>query len=71
MGVNVVRARDARRAGVVRCAWRLAISLALLGLGFLGAWRGQRALHDRISGTRVVHEDEATHSVAHYAARLR
>ena len=60
MGLNVLRVRDRCRAGVLRCAWRLVICVALCGLGFLGAWRGKRALHDRLSGTRVVREDEST-----------
>ncbi|MFT5446056.1 MAG: putative RDD family membrane protein YckC [Gammaproteobacteria bacterium] len=69
LGLNVVRSRDDARAGLVRCTWRLMVSISLLGFGFLGAWRGKRALHDRLSGTRLVREDESTFSVAYYRAR--
>ena len=70
MGVNVVRNRDGQRVGLTRGACRLIISVALGGLGFIGAWRGQRALHDRICGTRAVREDESTAGVADYAAPM-
>jgi uncharacterized RDD family membrane protein YckC len=69
LGLNVVRSRDGARAGLVRCTWRLLISVSLLGFGLLGAWRGKRAWHDRLSGTRMVYEDESTLSVAYYRAR--
>lgn len=69
LGLNVVRSRDGTRAGLVRCTWRLLVSMSLLGFGFLGTWRGKRALHDRLSGTRMVREDESTFSVAYYRAR--
>lgn len=69
LGLNVVRSRDGARAGAVRCMWRLMVSVSLLGFGFLGARRGKRALHDRLSGTRMVREDESTFSIAYYRAR--
>jgi len=58
MGVNVVRARDGAAAGLGRLALRLAAALVLGGLGLLWALGGRAALHDRVSGTRLVIEDE-------------
>lgn len=60
-----------RETGIVRCSWRLGVCLGLAGLGFVGAWRGKRAFHARMSGTSVVHEDESTYSVAHCAEQNR
>jgi uncharacterized RDD family membrane protein YckC len=71
MGVNVVRNGDGRRVGLIRSALRLLVSVGLGGVGWFGAWRGQRALHDRICGTRTVREDESTRCVADYAALKR
>ena len=70
MGVNIVRKVDGRRVGLARSACRLIVSVGLVGFGFIGASHGQRALHDRICGTRTVRENELTHSVADYAARV-
>ena len=70
MGVNIVCKVDGRRVGLARSVCRLIVSVGLVGVGFIGASRGQRALHDRICGTRTVRENELTHSIADYAARV-
>ena len=55
---DFVRARDGRPAGLARLVMRVVVSIVTLGLGMLWARGGRPALHDRITGTRLVIEDE-------------
>lgn len=75
LGLQVLRERDGSQCGaglVVARGLALAVALAPLGLGVLSAlWRRDgRGLHDRITGTRVVCEDESLLSVGCMEARL-
>ena len=58
LGVSVRRAADGARAGYGRAAARLLLALALAGVGLLWSFKGRPALHDRLTGTRAVLEDE-------------
>lgn len=58
LGVSVRRAADGARAGYRRAAARLLLALALAGVGLLWSFKGRPALHDRLTGTRAVLEDE-------------
>lgn len=58
LGMVQVRARDGGRAGLARLIVRFAVAVGLAGLGLLWAARGRPALHDRLSGVRLVIEDE-------------
>lgn len=59
LGVSVRRAADGARVGYAVAAARLLLALALLGVGLLWSFKGRPALHDRLTGTRAVLEDEA------------
>ena len=59
LGVVLVSS-GGQRPGLLRAAVRLATALALGGLGLLWSFGGRPALHDRVSGTRLVLEDEAS-----------
>lgn len=57
MGIEVVDESGTRLIGIPQAFMRLlgyGLSFALLGAGFLIVAFGDRALHDRIAGTRVV-----------------
>jgi hypothetical protein len=57
-GIVVVRARDGARAGMARLLVRMMVAYGMAGTGLLWSLGGRPALHDRVSGTRVVVEDE-------------
>lgn len=59
LGISVRCARDGACPGYGRAAARLLLALATAGLGLLWSFNGRPALHDRLSGTRAVLEDEA------------
>jgi hypothetical protein len=58
VGVSVCSAADGARAGYRRAAARLLLAIALAGMGLLWSFKGRPALHDRLTGTRAVLEDE-------------
>jgi uncharacterized RDD family membrane protein YckC len=68
MGVTVVRAGDGARPGVARALARLLVAVGFAGAGLLWAVGGRPALHDRLTGTRAVLEDEALRPLADYGA---
>lgn len=59
LGVSVRCAHDGACPGYRRAAARLLLALALAGLGLLWSFRGRPALHDRLTATRAVLEDDA------------
>lgn len=69
MGANVVRAADGASAGSIRLVLRLAVALLLGGVGLLWSLGGRAALHDRLSGTRLVLEDDSLVALADLAAK--
>lgn len=75
LGVRVVRADGSEISawrGVVR-ALAFPLSIALLGLGFIGilVQREHRALHDLIAGTAVVYSWDARAARLRFLARTR
>lgn len=58
LGVSICRMRDGARPGYGRAAARLLLALALAGVGLLWSFKGRPALHDRLTGTRAVLEDD-------------
>lgn len=69
LGVVVCRAHDGARLGCLRGAARLLLAVGLAGIGTLWSFNGRLALHDRLSGTRAVLEDEALCTLADIEAR--
>lgn len=58
LGMSVCRVRDGAPPGYGRAAARLLLAVALAGLGLLWSFKGRPALHDRLTGTRAVLEDD-------------
>jgi len=59
LGVTLVSAEEGGRPGLPGTLARLLAALALGGVGLLWSAGGRPALHDRLSGVRLVIEDEA------------
>ena len=74
-GCEVVDWRSRSRLGWVRAGWRMAGAVVLfapVGLGLLSALSRPdgRAWYDRLSGSRVIIEDEASLTLAELARKL-
>lgn len=69
LGMTVRRTRDGAPPSYLRAAARGLVAVGLLGIGVLWSFNGRPALHDRLTGTRLVLEDDALCTLGDFGVR--